>query len=687
MSDSESGSGSDSEPEFESIIATRARRSNAGSRLRQLLDLEESNAGISVTNEDDENVNLLFAEDEDDFEFVGEEGESGEEAGDDDDSDDNEKTSKQSIRSSRTSGSTKSKTTKEDSDDKDAAANSDEMLSDSDISASDDDEEEGERELQRQEKLKRRRKRKSDLPTAALRNKKAKKDITTTRKPTVEKPSKEESVRRSHKSSLFDSAPISPAQRRHSARSATLKNSIETHEKLEEEFKRRKTIVPVAKKEYVEKTLEERLEEAKITEVENTLSLTRFYEQEIQKKKTQRDAANSRKFRLENYIRFWSTGVYVTPIEEMEEIEEEKRKIEEEEEKRIRRKLQYLKRKQARLGATADLSEEIKALAEGIESKEVEIVESENKENETLGKDDTSEKEKERVDKIESTGDSGLEQYEEGKVQSEEQKEELPSSPRKYVRFNEEVAVFEDDQEEQKCPLSVNVDEGGEAESNRNGDSINDPLISNATEGDTTQRVIYEGPSRKVTRDYVILEEFDSLLSEESIKRILLGPQSLRMGSRRDPECETICVIKQDESSNIDLQNIQSSRNESYKQLLKLPKFGEKMAINDEDDDGLTIVESEVVRINTPAPVGIHLPNGQKKICLTTGMPAMYYDPTNGVPYATVDAFKILKSLVDGEYEWLQLDNGGINSRFAGGIGCYLGKKDQRHAKGVPEGF
>ncbi len=57
-------SASDSEPEFESIIATRARRSNAGSRLRQLIDLEETNAGLAPSNDDDENVNLLFQEDE-----------------------------------------------------------------------------------------------------------------------------------------------------------------------------------------------------------------------------------------------------------------------------------------------------------------------------------------------------------------------------------------------------------------------------------------------------------------------------------------------------------------------------------------------------------------------------------------------------------------------------------------------
>lgn len=724
MSDVESVSGSDSEPEFESIIATRARRSNAGSRLRQLLDLEESNAGVSVANEDDENVNLLFEEDEDDFEFMAEDEESGDEdkenGNDDDDEDDddnmNDDNSKRQRNKTSKNGSKSSNKTKKLEDDansegdEDGSVNPDEMLSDSDISASDDDDEEGERELQQQEKLKRRRKRKADLPVAALRNKKAKKNENTIKKTSQKQTKAESASRRSHKSSLFDTAPISLAERRHSARSATLKNSIETHEKLEEEYKRRKTIAPVAKKEYVEKTLEERLEEAKITEVENTLSLTRFYEQEIQKKKKQRDAANSRKFSLKNYMRFWSTGVYVTPMDEIDEIEEEKRILQEEEEKRIRRKLQYLKRKQARLGNSADLSEEIKQLTKGIEIKdESEVIPLLEKEDEqvedSVPEDGTSdikqidaevttskvepelENKKEQENGISTDLEKNGNHLVEPSSQVPQQNEEPSSSPRKNVRFNEEVDVLNGDENEQTRPLSVNAEEITE------NDSVfaneDDMGITNNAEGEEskTPEIIYEGPARKVTRDYIIFEEFDSVLTAETTKKLLLGPQSLRTGTMRDPECETICVIKRDESLSIDLQNHQSSRNESYKKLLKLPKFGEKVSMNDDDDDGLEIIDNEVVRINTPAPVGIHLPNGQKKMCLTTGLPAMYYDPTNGVPYATVDAFKILKSLVDGEYEWLQLDNGGINSRFAGGVGCYIGKKNQRHAKGVPEGF
>ena len=81
MSSSESESNSEDEFKFESIIATRQRRSNAGSKLKQLLQLEEDDAESNLLNgssvrhsnfatEDDENVELLFQEDGEDEEFV-----------------------------------------------------------------------------------------------------------------------------------------------------------------------------------------------------------------------------------------------------------------------------------------------------------------------------------------------------------------------------------------------------------------------------------------------------------------------------------------------------------------------------------------------------------------------------------------------------------------------------------------
>lgn len=655
MSSSENGS--DSEPEFESIIATRARRSNAGSRLRQLLDLEETNAGLQALNEDDENVNLLFEEEEDDQEFMESENSNNE---DDDEQEEEEhrEITKKPVRKSKNL-----EVVNNDEND------NDEMLSNSDVSESDSDEEEGERELQRQEKLSRSRKRRANLIPG----------VTTKKQKAVTSPKKIAPINKIPKPTNVNTAPIAPNERRHSSRRATIKNSIETHEKMEKEFEKRQSIVPIAKKEYVEKTLEERLEEAKITEKANVLSLTNFYQQEVQKKKKQRDLANARKFKMTEFIRFWSKKLDLTPLDEINEIREEEERIREEEEKKAKRKLQYLKRKQARLGIKSDdiqsdppsSAANNEGTPKGENSKEDKPKKGTSEESTlTKGtpKEDTP---KEEVNNGEEDNKSEEHSQPLKSDNITESTTEVRNLRSKNVQFSEEVTISENGKTEETIPL-VKAEEDNEPE--------NIP-------GETKPELVYEGPFRRVARDYVIFEEFDYDLTIDEAKEYLFGRQSLLSGSRRDPKCETISIIKRNENSNFDLQKIQALRNESFKQLLKLPKFGEKIEITNNNDGKLTLEENELVKINTPAPVGINLPNGQKKTCLITGEPAMYYDPTNGVPYATVDAFRILKNIVDGEYQWLQLDNGGINSRFPGGIGCYIGHKNQRHAKDVPDGF
>lgn len=681
-------SSSESEPEFESIIATRARRSNAGSRLRQLLDLEETNAGTVPSNDDDENVNLLFEEDEDDREF--------QISGSDEDNDEGTNSESEKPRRKEDMSAIKSRAIEKknygssrietngidndndlisggkfdvnsDDDNDEARVNSDEMLSESDMSSSDTDEEEGERELQKQERLRKRRKNQQGIPGIL---KKTKTAASTKPKKFI----KEVEPAKSHKNTLFQNVPIAPTQRRHSSRTATIKNSIATHKKMEKEYERLQTLEPVQKKEYVEKTLEERLEEAKITEIENTQSLKNFYQQEIQKKKRQRDMLNARKLKMSNFIRFWSTGVYITPADEIAEIEERKRILQEEEEKKAKRKLMYLKRKQARLGIRPENTQTIEKESGGeqksqpseghnrdIEDKKTESVPIDATTN-LLNQNHTAEEEKLSHDTVATA-------------------ENAPRGDIKTVNFKENVEVMEDgDLEKTENVAECDKQEKKFEEPAVDGTNLQEGIDSNDNE------TVYEGPARRVVRDYIIFEEFDENLSSDKIKVLLLGQQSLLTGTRRDPNCETVYLIKQDESSNIDLQKIQSARAESFKSLLSLPRFGERIALDTHDDDS-NKDDNEEVKIHTPAPVGIHLPNGEKKMCLTSGEPSVYYDPTNGVPYSTVEDFKIIKAIVDGDYNWLQLDNGGINSRFAGGVGCYISKKNQRHAKGVPEGF
>ncbi|ODV87566.1 hypothetical protein CANARDRAFT_194458 [[Candida] arabinofermentans NRRL YB-2248] len=134
------------------------------------------------------------------------------------------------------------------------------------------------------------------------------------------------------------------------------------------------------------------------------------------------------------------------------------------------------------------------------------------------------------------------------------------------------------------------------------------------------------------------------------------------------------------------MKKILKQREANFQSLLSLPRFGEKyQTVKDQTVE--KIKDDVKINIQTPAPTGISLPNGTRKKCLISGDFATYYDPSNGVPYNSVETFKVLKKLANGDYYWTQIDNGGVNSIFKGGVGCYFGEFDAKHAKGVPEGF
>lgn len=275
-----------------SMVATRARRANAGSRLKQLIEIEEQSTEARTmvfTNEDDENVQLLFQEDENDEEFEeSNDEESGEESSHEEDNDD---AAGQLIQSTENVDDTLEAETQ---------VNSDEMLSDSDLSASDDDESEGERELQKQEKSKKRKKAKASI-------------IPAIKKPKVVKPKQTAKPEVKHLELLLQS------ERRASARKSAIRNKEELVQRLKEDESRRATLIPVVRIKEKELTQEERLEEAKETERANIASLNLFMEQEIVKKERQKLLFQQRRLQLRNVIRLYSTESYVTPLDEVED--------------------------------------------------------------------------------------------------------------------------------------------------------------------------------------------------------------------------------------------------------------------------------------------------------------------------------------------------------------------------------
>lgn len=272
----------------DSLVATRARRANAGSRLKQLIELEERASGVQqlvIYNEDDENVQLLFQEDENDEEFE-EPDVSGEE-------NENSQVEEDEL-------------PKEEGDDDnngsetEVAVNSDEMLSDSDLSVSEDDDSEGERELEKEERAK---KRKHKLKTIIPTIKKARPaPVKTAPKPKVK-----------HSELLLDS------ERRASSRKSALQNKQELLEKLQEDESRRAKLAPVVRVKERELTQEERLAEAKETETQNIISLNMFLQQEIVKKERQKLLFQQRRPKLRNVVRLYSAETYVTPLDEIED--------------------------------------------------------------------------------------------------------------------------------------------------------------------------------------------------------------------------------------------------------------------------------------------------------------------------------------------------------------------------------
>ncbi|KAK6203363.1 uncharacterized protein RJT21DRAFT_2707 [Scheffersomyces amazonensis] len=294
----------------DSLAVTRSRRANAGSRMKQLIELEaQSTEHLSqFVTEDDENVNLLFQETANDEEFIDEElddedlededeeeqpnGESGE-----------KKESRKRSRSDNEGEGEGEEDEEEDNDEEDdgPVVNSDDVLSDSDLSMSDEDESEGEKELQKQERLKKKRK-KVIIPTI--------KKATITTKKTIPKPSK--------KTHLVTSDSLLLSERRSSSRSAALESKHALVEKLKQSEQRRSQMAPVVRVKVVEKTQEERLAEAVETERVNVESLHRFREQEIFKKEKQKQMFLSKRRKLRNVVRLVSQETYITPVEEIE---------------------------------------------------------------------------------------------------------------------------------------------------------------------------------------------------------------------------------------------------------------------------------------------------------------------------------------------------------------------------------
>lgn len=337
----------------EYLITTRKRRTNAGNRLQKLLEQEIKDAQLQIgnfknsknfVNEDDDDINLLFQEDEDDQEFQVES--------------DSISDNGSNVSSNKRYRGIVFQNVISDADDNtmDFQSNSKSFLSennvdmmlssDSDVESSNEsDAEAGEKELQKEERLKKRKKRKV-LPTIIKKTAKADESISSSAQ-------KEEHTRTSKLGSLetIRAESLLTTARRTSNRSSTIANKIKVYEKLAKAEEKRRKIQLKLKKRRDENTLklhkltqDDRLRIAEETERLNLQSLNRFKEQEIFKKQTRLALQQRKKLKFNNdetVIQYLSTTWQVTPISELEDYKywnEQLQKREKKKKKRYGRK-------------------------------------------------------------------------------------------------------------------------------------------------------------------------------------------------------------------------------------------------------------------------------------------------------------------------------------------------------------
>ncbi|KAK6460782.1 YL1 nuclear protein-domain-containing protein [Scheffersomyces coipomensis] len=770
----------------ESLAATRSRRANAGSRLKQLIALEEQSSDHlnQFVTEDDENVNLLFQEDENDDEFIDEDIDNENLEGIDEE--DDEEGGDESTSHKRT----REEVDEEDDDDQDETnVNSDDVLSDSDLSMSDSDESEGEKELQKQERLKKRR--------------------TKTVIPTIKKASSlQPKPKKIKKTNLITSDSLLLSQRRSSSRSAAIENKQALVEKLKQSEERRSKLAPVVRVQQVELTQEEKLAEAVETERANVESLIRFQEQEIFKKEKQKNMFLSKRLKLRNVIRILSKDTHITPLEEIEEF----RRIHEMSKKKKvgRRKKNQSEEVEPYIRLPGDIDLELPLVKEEMERERIEKERLEKEAQEeaelkakllaseaptegddiSLGKVENGDIDIQSVKVEETNGDvletNGVISVEEtpevavadedGVILSSEATEETKSEEgpievaEDSIENIPEEDIKKEEQKVQEDEIAVEVEElisdGDEIEneightsdaeieaeikdvSETNGEVVktepeetNTSLITDdkeasittgekkvkfldeidqdnddelkeetpATDNETTiieenqeNKEIFEGPPQRISRNTIFLLDFDEdnkdfkLSNSSNVKTILFGAQSLLPASRRFKDIKTIIKIGgktnpyesnglKSEDSLFESTPTLTADDPMFEELKRLPRLGVKQDLFEEVED-IVETESTAIIIKTEAPTGLYLPNGNKKNCLISGTEVKYFDPSTGIPYSSVEAYRILKLIEQGQIPWYSLTD---DNNDTGPVEIYLGSRDGsvKHAKGVPEGF
>lgn len=719
-----------SDNENSSLVATRSRRANAGNKMKKLLEqelqeMQERAPSAALEAADQDDINLLFQEEEDDQEFTID----------------------------------------------DRKRDEDELFSDSGDESDGADEDDEEHELERQERKRRKLASRKKIPVIRRRAEKEEKP----KKPQYEQPSAESLLLRSRRTSKRSSVVANKLQVYQKLTEAEKKRK-----EIRERIQRQKE-----KQEHQELTQEDRLRQALDTERINLLSLNKYKEQELSKKQNRMamQLRNRSKFVPgELVLSMVSAEWRVTPVMEVKDHEHWQQQLA----RRTKKKKKYTKKRkepQEREGGSAtEAKAEIgdKTGTDGVQKTperdestsidSVVLAETDNPDNREeavaathAGKETDAlpthnanqhseadvQSENEPTAKVSEPQDSRLATPTETHVNQEcsaentdhseaprtstsilvayptEQSANLPhndqdtsahtepvdgecatSPPRhqqdrpRQVSFavEDDIAIIDFEEppsnigpskEPSSEPASIAETSAQDVKLENTPELTNDEDTHDDTEPEpeTEEEPVFEGPEQRVGKEFLTLYTYpEGAVKPQDVRATIFGEEALYLPSRRSQEVETIFKSTKEELTRDSNSILPATVLPDLTILDKFPAFGEydrKLS----QDVAIEANKELKIEIKTQAPTGVFLPNGVRKKCLITNKDSQYFDPKNGVPYSDVEAYKTIQELQDPigtgteeepspRYQWFGFGRGGI----------YL-DVSQRPARGVPENF
>lgn len=721
-----------SSDEGEFLMATRSRRSNAGNKLKSLLEQELQDMQSSTQHLNDDEINLLFQEEEDDEDFEGASSSDNIDEGNDESDEDSNKKSPPQAEDYEVHY-----------DDEDL------MLSESgeDSETNEDDEDAGERELKKQERMqKRKTQKKRNQPAVLKRRSSTSESSKATKK-------KKLPVQEHNAESLLTT------DRRTSKRASAVANKLKIFEKLSKAEKKRKIIQERIKK-HKEKeeehilTQDDRIRIALETEKSNLLSLNKYKEQELSKKQSRLALQQRQKLKFlanELVLQYLSTTWQVTPLNEVEDNRywlEQLKKREKKKRKYTRRKktLLQLQREKEELekqqGKETDNKESSKPVEEKSAPEKRDIDTSGLTNNNIDASPDVPTTSNENNNDAESlyTASTGVantitsvlqkQEVNDGMSALKNENYEQSSSiqeasinstenvnvERGPVKYSEDNSNITDEQksityvannESELRNQEITTEEADERQKNssqivKQVSFVSEPQIAiinpdrasvtvansvettpdlepdNETTIDEEVEAIYEGPNQQVSKNFVTSYSFS--LNPETLYQNPSNYDLLHPDKKPNYDEETVPILHSKVNDEADDEAFFASKNASLVPDLSFlegfPSFGE---FDKKITDNVNTRELKTadIEIKTSAPTGIYV-GTVKKHCLINDMECQYFDPKMGIPYSDLTSYRIIQDIQrpDGGYKWFGFENGGI----------FL-KVDERHAKGVPDGF